>query len=232
MRTAIIIMSLLITSAWSSPFNTVPAYTLEPEADYFGPQVPVRIPLVENGFLSSYPMIWAGFGVVPNMDANFMMLTGIEPGETGEYSFNFYYLMAEARYEAVEAEGFSLTPVLDLFIPLDVVQTVGLGPGVMASVGMDRLELHANLLSNVDLVSFSTDIFFFISPEVHLNPDFSVFAEGNLTTSLEESELSNALEFWAGASWEPTYWLSLSLACGVPSDLSYLSPGLAVYVNF
>lgn len=232
MRKVIILAILLAVTAWGTPFNTVPAYTLKPDADYFGLQIPGRIPLQGEEALTAYPMIWTGFGVIPDIDVNFMMLTGIEPGDTAGYAFNFYYLMAETRYEALKSKNLSLTPVLELFIPLDEVQTVGLGPGLMASAGTEKFEFHANLLSNVNVIDFSADLFFFISPEVYLNPDVTVFAEANLSASLKEGEFSNAFELWAGASWEPTYWLSLCAACGIPPDLSYLSPGLAAYASF
>lgn len=224
MRKIFVLILLGVAVAAANPFNTVTAYTLPPQIGYIGPNVPVTIPLEEGGDISIAPVLWAGYGIFPRFDMTLMIPASYDT------SFTLGDLMIEGRYELVSTEMLSVSPVFDVFIPMYSDGSVSLGPGVMASAGFPALKLHANLFYATDFKGSAGNLMFFAAPEYWLYESFSIYTELNVYYSLDAKE--GIVEFWPGVSWMPTDWLSVAAACGVPTDLGYLSPGLAAYVSF
>ncbi len=223
-RKIFVLILLAVAVAAADPFNTVTAYPLPPRMWYFGPLIPVSIPLTEEETLSVDPMLWAGFGISPRFDMTLMLQANYDT------TFTLGNLMIEGRYELISTEMLSVSPVFDVFIPLDSDGSLSLGPGVMASAGFPALQLHANLFYTTDFKGSAGELAFLTAPEYWLSQSFSLYAEANIYYSLDANE--GAVEIWPGLSWMPTDWLSVATACGVPTDLGYLSPGLAAYVSF
>lgn len=224
MRKIFVLILLAVAVAAADPFNTVTAYTLPPRMGYFGPLIPVSIPLAEEETLSVDPMLWVGFGIFPRFDMTLMLQASYDT------TFTMGDLMIEGRYELVSTEMLSVSPVLDVSIPLDSDGSLSLGPGVMVSAGFPALQLHTNLFYATDFKGSAGDLAFLLAPEYWLSQNFSLYTEANIYYSLDANE--GAVEIWPGISWMPTDWLSLAVSCGVPTTLSYISPGLAVYVSF
>jgi hypothetical protein len=208
----------------ADPFNTVTAYPLPPRAGYIGPNVPVQIPLEETKPILINPVLWLGYGIAPSFDITFKIPA------TYDTSFTLGDLMIEGRYELVSTAMLSVSPVFDIFIPMYSDGSVSLGPGVMASAGFPALKLHANLFYATDFKGSAGELAFLTAPEYWLYESFSIYTELNVYYSLDAKE--GIVEFWPGLSWMPTDWLSLAVSCGVPTTLTYLSPGLAAYVSF
>jgi hypothetical protein len=223
-RRIALFLVLGITVLIADPFNTVTAYTLPPKAGYIGPNVPVQIPFEEAEPILINPVLWLGYGIASRFDMTLMASASYDT------SFTLGDLMIESRYELVSTEMLSVSPVLDVFIPMYADGSVSLGPGIMASAGFPALQLHANLFYSTDFKGSAGDLAFLIAPEYWLSEGFSLYAEANIYYSLDAKE--GVVEFWPGVSWVPAQWLSVAGACGVPTDLSYLSPGLAAYISF
>lgn len=224
MRKIYVLFLAAVAVAAADPFNTVTAYTLPPRASYIGPNVPVQIPLEETEVILINPVLWLGYGIAPRFDMTLMIPASYDT------SFTLGDLMIEGRYELVSTEMLSVSPVFDVFIPMYSDGSVSLGPGVMASAGFPALKLHADFFYATDFKGSAGNLMFFAAPEYWLYESFSIYAEANIYYSLDAKE--GIVEFWPGISWVPTQWLSLAAACGIPTDLSYLSPGLAAYVSF
>jgi hypothetical protein len=223
-RRIALFLVLGITVLIADPFNTVTAYTLPPKAGYIGPNVPVQIPFEEAEPILINPVLWLGYGIASRFDMTLMASASYDT------SFTLGDLMIESRYELVSTEMLSVSPVLDVFIPMYADGSVSLGPGIMASAGFPALQLHANLFYSTDFKGSAGDLAFLIAPEYWLSEGVSLYAEANIYYSLDAKE--GVVEFWPGVSWVPAQWLSVAGACGVPTDLSYLSPGLAAYISF
>jgi len=232
MRKIFVLILLGVAVAAADPFNTVTAYPLPPRMWYFGPLIPVSIPLTEEETLSVDPMLWAGFGILPRLDMTFMFYGRYQPNDSTRYDFHLYHIMAEVRYDVIGKEWFALSPVIDFFMPLDLNESPAIGPGVMATGDFGYFLLHGNFLTYIDLDGSYVDILIYVAPEVPIAERLSVYTEANLYLNYQNNETATSFEIWPGLSWMPTDWLSVATACGVPTDLAYLSPGLAVYVSF
>jgi len=224
-RKIFVLILLAVAAAAADPFNTVTAYTLPPQMGYVGPNVPVTIPLEEGGDISIAPVLWAGYGIFPRFDMTLMI-----PASIYEDEFNLGNAMLEWRYELISYEMLSVSPVFDVFIPMYSGGSLSFGPGIMASAGFPALQLHTNLFYATDFKGSAGDLALFLAPEYWLSQNFSLYTEANIYYSLDANE--GAVEIWPGLSWMPTDWLSVAAACGVPTTLGYLSPGLAAYVSF
>ena len=231
-RKIFVLILLAVAVAAADPFNTVTAYPLPPRMGYFGPLIPVSIPLTEEETLSVDPMLWAGFGILPRLDMTFMLYGRYQPNDSTRYDFHLYHIMAEVRYDVIGKEWFALSPVIDFFMPLDLNESPAIGPGVMATGDFGYFLLHGNFLTYIDLDGSYVDILIYVAPEVPIAERLSVYTEANLYLNYQNNETATSFEIWPGVSWMPTDWLSVATACGVPTDLGYLSPGLAVYVSF
>jgi hypothetical protein len=223
-RKIVVLILAVVVVAAADPFNTVTAYTLPPKTGYIGPNVPVQIPFEDRGPILINPVLWLGYGIAPRFDMTLMASASYDT------SFALGDFMIEGRYALVSTEMLSVSPVLDVFIPMYAEGSASLGPGVMASVGFPALKLHANLFYSTDFKESAGDLAFLIAPEYWLSDGFSLYAEANIYYSLDAKE--GIVEFWPGVSWTPAQWLSVAAACGVPTNFTYLSPGLAAYVIF
>ncbi len=92
--------------------------------------------------------------------------------------------------------------------------------------------LHGNFLTYIDLDGSYVDILIYAAPEVPIAERLSVYTEANLHMNYQNNETATSFEIWPGVCWYPTDWLSINAALGIPSTLDYLTPDVAVYVNF
>ncbi|MBN2379882.1 hypothetical protein JXM67_08795 [candidate division WOR-3 bacterium] len=232
MSKVILVVMLLASVAAADPFNTVTAHTLTRGTGYVGPNVPAWIGLEADDGVGFSPALWLGYGLLHRFDATLMVESSIFD------EFTFGNAMLEGRYELVSTDFFILSPVFDIYLPLYKGGTVYVGPGVMASAGYSFVNLHADLFYAIDIDSLNASEFVILaSPEIWIGENFSLYTEANLFYSYSWDKEGNqdtdvAFEIWPGLCWYPTEWLSLSAACGLPTDLTYVSPGVSAYMSF
>jgi hypothetical protein len=216
--TLLIILGVAVMNA--APFNTVPAYTLPQGMGYVGPNLTFSVPLDEGDpYLTA--TLWAGYGIFPRFDMTLMVTSG---------GPDLGYAMLEARYGIIERAQLGISPVLDFYVPTGRGGTMAMGPGLMLTGDLGGFLLHGNIFAYLPLDGSYQDLILFFSPEILAGQNWSVYAEVNAFYTIGAAQVF--VEIWPGVSWTPLDWLSVNAACGLPTNLHYITPGVAAYVSF
>jgi len=228
MRKIIVLIFLGFVIVIAAPFNTLPAYSMPQGSGFIGLSAPVQVPF--EGGVSASPQLWAGYGILPHFDVTCMLGSDISNGHFSLTDAMIEFRYATLGYEDVVArDHFVFAPVIDFYVPTSSGDSWAVGPGALVTGNFGFWQLHANLFT---YLPFDTSgmLILFLSPELPLGTDFSLFTELNAFYDLGEAQLF--FEFWPEVSWEPRDWFSANLACGIPVTFDYFSPGIAAYLMF
>ncbi len=231
-----ILITILATAAavFADPFNTVSANTLPRSTGYLGPYVPVSIPLTGEGGFSTSPLLFVGVGLTDRVDVTLFGGATIEKtlDSTGAPVITGYpgAFVVQPKFMLLKSDVVTLSPILQFAIPLKNGAAIGIGPGFLTSFDFSPLVLHANLNYSVVFDGSLGTLSFLAAPDFWVTDNFSIFAELNAYYSFDDKTLT--LEAWPGLCFYPIEQLSLCASCGIPASLDYVTPGLAVYVNF
>ncbi len=228
MRKLTVLILAIATIAVADPFNTIPAWTVDPGSGWAGPYVYATVPINDTASdVSVDPYLYFGYGILPRFDVTVFATANLTGGE-----FSFGDLWLEPKYMFVAQDNFLFSGVLEASIPLYEGGSFALVPGVMATFfPLSSFNLHADLYYFRPLTSTTNgEVWLWAAPDYWLTDNFSIFAELNAYYGLDDNSLT--LEVWPGACWYPVDWLSIVASCGVPASLDYVSPGVAAYVSF
>lgn len=226
MRKFLLIFLVAVSIASAFPFNTVSAWIIPPGHGYFGPSVPFTI---EEGEVSAIkPVLWAGIGALNRFDVTVM--TSMEYADS---VFSLNYVMVEGRYGVVETEGLAVSPLVDLYMPLQINLPWAISPGMMASSVFYPVFIHGNLFVTVPLDSTPVELYLSLTPDVEIADFLTAYVELNSGITFDpDPPWETWMEIWPGISFSPGELFSINTAVGIPVTFDYLVPGIAVYVNF
>ncbi len=234
MRKIIFLMLAVASVLFADPFNTISANTLGRGNGYIGPYIPVSLSLTgETGFATT-PLLYIGIGLADVFDVTLYggatIAKSVDSTGASTVTGDDAVFVVQPKFEVLKSEIVTLSPTFGLVIPFKNGAPVGVNPGFLTSFDFSPLNLHANLYYNLVFDGSYGTVSFLAAPDFWVTNNFSIFAELNAYYSLDDKELT--LEAWPGLCYYPIDMLSICASCGIPASLDYITPGLALYVNF
>lgn len=234
MRKILTVILVIASAAFADPFNTVSANTLGRGNGYIGPYVPVSIPLTGESGFSTTPLLYVGVGLADVFDITLYggatIVKSIDSTGASAITSDDAVFVVQPKLEIFNSDIVTLTPTFGFVVPFKNGAAVGINPGFLTSFDFSPLALHANLYYNVVFDGSIGTASFLAAPDFWITDNFSIFAELNAYYSFDDKTLT--LEAWPGLCYYPIEMLSLCASCGIPTSLDYVTPGLALYINF
>jgi len=224
-RKFVLIIIVALTTLKADPFNTLSGYTLARGEGFIGPILTCSLPLKGEEQMLFYPALLASLGFSEKLDATMMLDASTISGE-----FRLGHVMFEGKYSIVESDNLAISPLLNLYVPMDNNKFWAIAPGLAASGNLSFFSIHANLFYHLE---FSTPasrskLIALIAAEAPLGDAFSIYTELNSFYSFNDKP---TIEIWPGISWALNDKLVISAACGFSPTFDKITPGISAYFD-
>jgi len=232
LRKVFLFLTLWILTLNARPLYTLSAEVFAPNDNHLAIAIPCKIPLEDSGFTMN-PQITIGYGLPYDFDASlyFNLYMNYSGGKPATVTSGLTDPWIEGRYKLISTKHFTLTPVLDISIPLTGNISLALGPGLMSSVNFSNFSCHFNASSAFSFYGERKEIKFLLTPELEIFNYFFVYIETKAFLNLNTSDKTPQFDIFPGVSYSPLYWLTITGNIGFSPKFDNIIPGIAVHVD-